>query len=273
MTPRKIHPVTAVAHRRLQGLRQLHQQAEPFRCTRRAIGVNDWMLGIHQQSGDFPDRTRFSRRRRHAWQLRDRRRRGCPAGDLVFLHERVDGQERRPARRRHRELVGTHGRLAEVAQRSGRVVQLRVVADHRRSIGRGMQPVHSARAAGCVDRRAHHHEDRNAIRIRVVDGHRTVLQAHRRMHHAGHWLAFDLGVAMRHRDRGFFMHRRDETEVGRRQHPVIDDGLVQAHERVAGRGREILDAQTAQHVDHEIATAARVRERLVPGRGLFRARL
>ncbi len=67
------------------------------------------------------------------------------------------------------------------------------------------------------------------------------------------------------------MHRGNEAQSGLRQHPVVDDGLMHTHEGVAGCGCEILDTQSAQHIDYVIAAATRIGDRLIPRCDLLRA--
>ena len=86
----------------------------------------------------------------------------------------------------------------------------------------------------------------------------AVLQAHRGMHHAGHWFSGDFGVAVRDGDGDLLMHARDELEGRRRGHSVVDDRFVQAFEGVAGDRRGVLDTEAAHDIDHEIAAATRL---------------
>src|SRR5882724_906404 len=79
------------------------------------------------------------------------------------------------------------------------------------------------------------------------------------MHHAGHRFAADLGVTMRDGDGDLLVHARDVLESRRGHHSVVDDRLVQGFERVTRDGRDILDAEVAHHIDHEVAAAGCMR--------------
>ena len=102
--------------------------------------------------------------------------------------------------------------------------------------------------------------------VGVVDRHGGVLQADGAVRHDHHRLAFDLGVAVRHGDRGFFVAAGEQ--FGILVAAVIDDGFVQAAEAGAGIGGAIFDAERLDHVDHEVGANAQRRLRLQ--RGLLR---
>ncbi len=149
-------------------------------------------------------------------------------------------------------------RFGEMTQGDGRVVPFRKVAYQRRTVEHRMSPVHVAPAFRRVELRSDDGEYRGPVRPGVVDCHRSVLQAHRRMHHAGHGFARDLGVTMRDGDRDLFMHAGNELEGRCRRHAVVDDRLVQAFEGVARNRGDVLDTQAAHHVNHEVAAATRL---------------
>ena len=130
MARREVHAVSSAVDRRLERFRKLDEQLDAVGRSRSAPGVDLRILRRHQQARHFLDRARFaSRKRRHresrnAQVLRER----------PLLHVVVDDQHHRRHRRRHREFVGSNGGLGEVAQRSGFIVPLDVVADHRRHV-------------------------------------------------------------------------------------------------------------------------------------------
>jgi len=68
-----------------------------------------------------------------------------------------------------------------------------------------------------------------------------MLQANDAMHHRGQRLAGDLGIAMGHRHRSFFMHAGDELGLG--VHAVIDDRFLHAAECRTGTGCDIVDVE------------------------------
>ncbi len=255
VSPGEVHPVLAVADRRLQRLSELDHQFHARGCPRRSIRVDHRTLGVDEQGRRFPDRARFSRGRDGMDQLRYRRSVGRATGNLVLLHHRVDRQQGWPIRRRHGELVRAHGGLAEVAQRARRVVPLGKVTNHRRAVGSRMRPRHFPDPLADVRKTARHHEDGHPVGIGVVDRHGAVLQTNGRVHHAGHGLALDFGVAVSHRHGSLFVHGADGAQPGLREHAVVDHGLVQTHKSVARRSGEILDAEAADHIDHVVAAA------------------
>ena len=65
-----------------------------------------------------------------------------------------------------------------------------------------------------------------------------------------HWLAFDLGVAVRHRDRRFFVAARQK--LGHFVVAVINERLMQRFVRRARIGGQILDIQGLEDVHHVI---------------------
>ncbi len=269
MAPWEVESVLTVTDRCLQGFRQLDQQAHTLGGTRRAVGVNHRILRLDEQSGCFLDRALLTRGRRRTNQLRNLRSVSRAARNLIFLHQRIDREQRRSIRWCHRNLVGAYSGLTEVPQRARRIVPLREITHHPGAVGRGVRPGYFANALADIGETPGHHEDGNAIGVRVVNGHGAVLQPYGGVHHASHRLAFDLRVTMRHRHRCLFVHRRDRAQVWGRQHAVVDHGLVDAHESIARRGGEVLDAETSHDVDHIVAAAARVGDALLPCRELL----
>ena len=115
-------------------------------------------------------------------------------------------QQHRRHRRRHRDLVGAHRGFAEMRAASRRVVPFDEIAHHARRHPAPNAPIRTPRRAlGGVDGVADHHEDRHAVASGVVERHRGVLQADRAVRQRQHRLAFDLGIAVRHRDRHFLV--------------------------------------------------------------------
>jgi hypothetical protein len=92
--------------------------------------------------------------------------------------------------------------------------------------------------------------NRDAVGVSVVDGHRSVLQAHRAVRHHHHRLAFDLGVAVRHRHRRFFVAAGEQ--FGILVAAVVDQGFVQSAETRTGIGGDIFEAQGLENIDHEV---------------------
>src|SRR5207245_2342516 len=73
----------------------------------------------------------------------------------------------------------------------------------------GVRPFHVAAAPGAVQDISQNDVNGYAIRIRVVDGHGCMLQSDRAVRHDHHELAFDLRVAVSHRDRRLLMQAGD----------------------------------------------------------------
>src|SRR6185312_9962026 len=65
------------------------------------------------------------------------------------------------------------------------------------------------------------------------------------------------------------MHARDQLERGRSGHAVVDDRFVQPFECVARNRSHILDTESAHHIDHEVAAAARLSATVRAGRTLL----
>ena len=79
-------------------------------------------------------------------------------------------------------------------------------------------------------------------------------------HEHRHRLAFDLEVAVRHGDRRLLVAAGDELR--RRVAAVVDERLVDAAEARAGVGRDVLEVERLEDVDHEVAARPIGRQRL-----------
>lgn len=117
-----------------------------------------------------------------------------------------------------------------------------------------MRPLHVVPPPLGIEDVAEHDVDGYAIHVRVVDRHGGMLQAHGSVGHHHHGLAFDLGVAVRHRDRGLFVAAREQLRHA--VAAVVDQRFVQGAERPARVGRDVLDAERLDHVHHEIGPGA-----------------
>ena len=87
-------------------------------------------------------------------------------------------------------------------------------------------------------------EHRHAVAVRVVDRHRRMLQADRAVRKHAERLAFDLGVAVRHRDRGFFVAAGDELRL--LVAAVVDDRFLQPAEAGAGIRADVFKVQRSK---------------------------
>ena len=172
----------------------------------------------------------------------------------IVLQVGVGHEKHRHHGRRHRDFVSANGRLGEVLQRDRRVVPFNEVSNHRPGILHAVDPRHFTAAMLRVERVADDEIDRNAIAPSVVKRHRRMLQSDGAVSHRQHRLAFDFGVAMRHRNRRLFVHARDE--LGILVVAVIDDRFVQSAETSTGIREEILESDRLEDVEHEVRARA-----------------
>ena len=238
----------------------------PGRCPRGAIGDDDRILRVDQQSRRFGDRTGIALRRRRHREPRDPQTRRDLVRDRIFLQPAVDDQQHRHHRRRHRNLVGAHRRLGEVRQRDRLIVPLDVVAHHGRRVLHAVRPLDARPPQRRVERVAGQDVDRHAVAVGVVDRHRRVLHADRAVTQRRHRLALGLEVAVGHRHRRLFVQAGDE--LGRCVAAVVDDRLVDAAEARAGIGGDELEVQRLDHVDHEVAAGSVGRQDLDAAAGI-----
>ena len=128
----------------------------------------------------------------------------------------------------------------------------------------GMHPFGAGRALVRLDDVAAHHDDRHAVAPGVVHRHGGVLQADHAVADHGDRLAFDLGVALRHVD-GDLLVRAGE-DFGLVVAAVVEHGLVQAAEARGAVHRQIFDVERLEHVDHEVAAARGLVDRILDRR-------
>ena len=247
MARREIHAVAATVDRRLQQLRQLDEQRDAVRRSRHAARIDARVLGRDQQPGGFAHRTLFSRRRRRHGQPRNLRHglRQRAQLELVIQHD-----QHRLHRRGHRDLVGADRRFGERRQRDRLVVPFHAVAHDQRHVLGAVVRVHAVGARAAVVKVAGDDEHRNAIGVGVVDRHRRVLQTDVAVHDRQHRLAFDLGVAVRHGDRRLLVAARQQL-----RHlvlAVVDDRFVQPFEARARIGRDVLETDALDDIEHEV---------------------
>ncbi len=170
--------------------------------------------------------------------------------DGIFLKIAIGHQHYGQHRRRHCDLIGAHGGLGEVRERSRRVIPLGEIAEQRRSILDTVRPLDAWPPAGGVGQVPGDQVDGNAIAEGVVDRHRRVLRADGSVQEYGQRFALDLRVAMRHRDRRFFVAAR--KQLGIAVAAVVDHRFVQRTEARSRVGANVLDADRLQNVDHEV---------------------
>ena len=99
-------------------------------------------------------------------------------------------------------------------QRDRHVVPLDVIAHHRRGVLDAVGPFAiSGVALGGVQVVADHDVNRHAVAVGVVDGHCRMLQPHCAVGEDAQRLAFNLGVAVGHADRRFFVAAGDKFGI------------------------------------------------------------
>ena len=165
-----------------------------------------------------------------------------------------------------RNLRSARQRLGGRRGRAGLVVPLGEVADQAALIVTGVYPVDPRAAARAVPRAGGaEYQYRRTIAPRVVDRHGRAHQTDVGMQAAGDHFVRDLGVTVRHRDRGFLMHAQHHLRRAIAQ--IIDDAVVQAAITGAGHQRDVGYVQFAQHGGHRVAApvcfAGYARNRLV----------
>ncbi len=249
MRPREIHPPALVDHPRLQQLGELHQQRDACRRARRAVDDDHRVLRAGEEPRRFLHGARVALRRRGRHVARDV---GLFAVLLhrLLLQAGVERDRHRAVRRRHRDLVGAHERLREMLQRHRRVVPLGEVAHQRVDVLRGVEGRHARRPVRGVQVVAADDDHRHAVAPRVVDAHGGVLQADRAVAQRHQRLAGDLEVAVRHADRGLLVHAGEE--LGHPVAAVVDQRLVDGAVAGGAVGRQVLDVERLDDVDHEV---------------------
>ena len=258
----EIHAAVQAHDRGLQQLGQLDQECHAGGRACQAVGHQHGTRGIDEKTRRFRNGARIALRRGRQGELRDPGR--GAGGNRPLLQLAVGDDHHRTTRRRHRDLVRTDRRLAEMWQRHRRVVPLRVVAHDRRRVLHAVHPLDAGLAHGGVERVAEDQIHGDPVAVGVVNRHRGVLHADGAMCEHRERLAFDLVVAVRHGDRRLFMAARDQ--LGLAVAAVVDDRFVQSAEARAGVRADIVNAERFDHVDHIVGTAAALREDLGLGR-------
>ena len=256
MLRREVHAAVLGDHRSLQQFGQLDQMLQPRRRASHLVCDEKRVGGRDEQSGQFGDRARIALGRGRQRQLRHAERRSVRHGALLQLRVRDDDD--RAVRRSHRDVVRSDHRLPEVRQRDRRVIPLDVVSHHRGGILNAVQPLEAWLPHCRIESVAEHDVDWHAITIRVVDGHRRVLQADGAVCEDSDRLPLDLEVAVRHRHRRFLVAARDHLRT--RVAAVVDDRFVQAAEGRSGIRTDVLDAERFEDVEHVIGAARPLRQ-------------
>ena len=101
---------------------------------------------------------------------------------------------------------------------------------------------------------ANHDVNRHAVAEGVVDRHRGVLQTYCAMGEYAERFSLHLGVAVGHRDRGFFMAAADE--FGLAVTSIVNYRFMKSPEARTCDGADVFDAEGFQYVHHEVGPGA-----------------
>ncbi len=249
----EIHPVVHVDHRSLQRFGQLDEPIDSGLRARVAAHHDHRIFRLRQHPRRFRHRAGFAHRRRGQSQFRNAQPGVC--ADRVFLQFAIGHQQHRSHRRRHGDFVSAHRGFGKMLQRSGLVVPFRVIADHRGGVLHAVRPL---AVSGIARERVQIVGDddihRHAIAKRVVDGHRSMLQANRAVRKNAQRLALDLGIAMSHGHRRLFVTAGDE--LGILVAGVVDHRFVQPSETRTRHRANVLEVERLEDVHHEVGTGA-----------------
>ncbi len=144
----KIHAPALIDDGGLQGLREFDQARKARRRARGAIGKDDGIFRGDQQPRRFGYRSGIALRgrgQRKFWNVRL-----VVRGDGIFLQLAIGHQDHGQCRRRHGNLVGAHGGLAEMRERGGEIVPLGEIANHGGRVLNAVRPFHAGHAFGGV---------------------------------------------------------------------------------------------------------------------------
>ena len=99
---------------------------------------------------------------------------------------------------------------------------------------------------------ADHKVNRDTIRVGVVDRHRRVLRTYGAVQQRHDRFAFDLRIAVRHRDRRLFVAtgQKFRSLVS----TIINDGLMETLETRSRIRRDVLEVERLQNIHHEVRT-------------------
>ena len=244
----EVHAAALVDDGGVQRLGQLDKRLHAGLSPGDPVGDDDRALRGGEKARDLAHRIGLAHRRRGEREFWNAKRGAVLDPD--FLQIFVEHDEHRLVRRRHRDAIGAHHRFGEMLKRTGLVVPFEDVADHRCGVLHRMHRGHAGPALVRVAAVAGHQDHGNAVAPGVVNAHRGMLQTHGAMAQRDRRLARDLEIAMRHRGRGFLMHRRDQ--LGLLVVAIGDDGIVQAAAARGGIGEDVVDIQSLDAIEHEV---------------------
>ncbi len=135
-------------------------------------------------------------------------------------------------------------------ERNRQVVPLGVIAHHGGRVHHAVIPLDARPPHGCIDRISQNDVNRDAVAIGIEDRHRRMLQPDCAVSKYSQRFAGNLGVAMRHAHRGFFMTASDE--LGSFVAAVIDHRFMQAAKARSRIRADVFDPQGLDYIHHEV---------------------
>ena len=152
-------------------------------------------------------------------------------------------------------------------QRSRLIVPLDEVSHQGGGVDGGMYPFGARRPLVGLHDVADHDIDGHPIAPGVVYRHGRMLQSDYAVADHRHRLAFDLGIALGHRDRDLLVWASENFGF---VSGVVNDRFVQAAEARSAIHRQVIDVERVEHFRHEVATAAALGGRILGRRLGFR---
>src|SRR5262249_3897030 len=229
----ELNAAAKIDHGALQDVGEFNEPINTGLGASAAISNDHWIGRANQELGGFRDRARIANQWSYSWTLWN--------DELLMWRNRrllqlgIEHEKDWRHWRRHGDVVGPRCRLAEMRERTRQIIPFDEVAHRQGGILRRMDPISTRSTLRGVNGIAHHHVDRHAVAPRVVERHRRVLQADGAMRQHQERLALDLGIAIRHRNGGFFVRAGMPVDL-----EVVDQRLVQAAKAVARTARHLL---------------------------------
>ncbi len=240
-----------VHHRCAQGFGQVEHRRQRFGIARQLAGDDYRPLRLGEKTRGGFQRLRISAwPRRRPKQLRMRHHHRLV--DLGFLDVAVETDIDRPFRFGHGEAVGFQKRLGDAVHRARLIVELDVIAHRQTLHQRRVHPVGGAPLRGILRPAAAEIQDRRAVAPGVEDRHAGMLQADDVVQTGRHDFAGGPRITIGDRHGDLFMGAHDHLWALFRLE--IDHGIMEAAIARPRIERDVLDAQLAQHFDHQIRT-------------------
>ena len=171
--------------------------------------------------------------------------------ELLFAKASVEHDVDRSLRLSAGRYIGARHRVHDGGGGRGLIVELDHLANHRRLIGRGVNPVDpGATLIGIHRAGSAHQEQRLAVAIGVEDRHVGVHQSDVGMNDGRHRLIRGFRIAVRNAHCMVFMQAQQHARIGIAQ--MVDDGIVQAAIAGAGVEAHIFKPEPAQHLRRHV---------------------